>query len=230
MQQNGKSVSPTNPGLTPLILAPGGRYSLTTRVPILLPVPGGFQPTVPIHTATVIHPDDPKRFLDVKALWDTGASHTSITKRVAQQLGLVATSSIKTIHVGGKDDALVYRADLRLPGGNAGEHPATVTSLQVSDMKDRDPRDFDLIIGMNIIMQGDFALTGGMGSWRNMTFRSPSAKSPAPAIAQTVPGRNDRCPCGSGRKYKKCHGDPKRDRVRQGAWYTRLLPQSMAGS
>jgi preprotein translocase subunit SecA len=24
------------------------------------------------------------------------------------------------------------------------------------------------------------------------------------------PGRNDPCPCGSGRKYKRCHGDPAR--------------------
>ncbi|HTU05082.1 MAG TPA: SEC-C metal-binding domain-containing protein [Trebonia sp.] len=22
-------------------------------------------------------------------------------------------------------------------------------------------------------------------------------------------GRNDLCPCGSGRKYKRCHGDPR---------------------
>jgi SWIM/SEC-C metal-binding protein len=28
----------------------------------------------------------------------------------------------------------------------------------------------------------------------------------APAKAATVPGRNDPCPCGSGRKYKKCCG------------------------
>jgi uncharacterized protein YecA (UPF0149 family) len=27
---------------------------------------------------------------------------------------------------------------------------------------------------------------------------------PAPAIAKA--GRNDPCPCGSGKKYKKCHG------------------------
>jgi uncharacterized protein len=28
----------------------------------------------------------------------------------------------------------------------------------------------------------------------------------APRRAEAVPGRNDPCPCGSGRKYKKCHG------------------------
>jgi SWIM/SEC-C metal-binding protein len=28
----------------------------------------------------------------------------------------------------------------------------------------------------------------------------------APVIAAAIPGRNDPCPCGSGRKYKKCCG------------------------
>ncbi len=28
----------------------------------------------------------------------------------------------------------------------------------------------------------------------------------APRRVEAVPGRNDPCPCGSGRKYKKCHG------------------------
>ncbi len=32
------------------------------------------------------------------------------------------------------------------------------------------------------------------------------AAKPAPASAETVVGRNDPCPCGSGKKYKKCHG------------------------
>jgi SEC-C motif-containing protein len=28
----------------------------------------------------------------------------------------------------------------------------------------------------------------------------------APAVREERPGRNDPCPCGSGKKYKKCHG------------------------
>ncbi|MCD8285412.1 MAG: SEC-C domain-containing protein, partial [Prevotellaceae bacterium] len=27
-----------------------------------------------------------------------------------------------------------------------------------------------------------------------------------PAVAQKLPGRNDPCPCGSGKKFKNCHG------------------------
>ncbi len=29
---------------------------------------------------------------------------------------------------------------------------------------------------------------------------------PAPVTVKATPGRNDPCPCGSGKKYKKCHG------------------------
>lgn len=29
-----------------------------------------------------------------------------------------------------------------------------------------------------------------------------------PAVAQKLPGRNDPCHCGSGKKFKKCHGAP----------------------
>jgi uncharacterized protein len=34
------------------------------------------------------------------------------------------------------------------------------------------------------------------------------APRPAPRRVEATPGRNDPCPCGSGRKYKKCHGAP----------------------
>jgi hypothetical protein len=30
--------------------------------------------------------------------------------------------------------------------------------------------------------------------------------APTPPKAASAPGRNDPCPCGSGKKYKKCHG------------------------
>jgi preprotein translocase subunit SecA len=40
--------------------------------------------------------------------------------------------------------------------------------------------------------------------------RPAAAAKPAPGAAAPLPatrvGRNDPCPCGSGKKYKKCHG------------------------
>ena len=74
----------------------------------------------------------------------------------------------------------------------------------------------DVLIGMDIISQGDFAVTNKEGK-TNFTFRMPSmhcidfVKEAPPTIVVggqkvNVPGRNDPCPCGSGKKYKRCHG------------------------
>jgi hypothetical protein len=38
------------------------------------------------------------------------------------------------------------------------------------------------------------------------SFQRPAAPATAPARSAPKPGRNDPCPCGSGRKYKKCCG------------------------
>jgi preprotein translocase subunit SecA len=45
---------------------------------------------------------------------------------------------------------------------------------------------------------------GGSGA-NQAAGKDPSAKS-APVIADDKVGRNDACPCGSGKKYKHCHG------------------------
>ena len=42
------------------------------------------------------------------------------------------------------------------------------------------------------------------GKWRFVT--GDELKNPTVRYEQPRPGRNDPCPCGSGKKYKKCHG------------------------
>ncbi len=42
------------------------------------------------------------------------------------------------------------------------------------------------------------------------TARVERLISRVPVRREQEPGRNDPCPCGSGQKYKKCHGDPAR--------------------
>ena len=44
------------------------------------------------------------------------------------------------------------------------------------------------------------------GQWRFVT--GDELKNPTVRYETTTPGRNDPCPCGSGKKYKKCHGSP----------------------
>ena len=36
--------------------------------------------------------------------------------------------------------------------------------------------------------------------------QQPSSNKPAPVRASQKVGRNEPCPCGSGKKYKQCHG------------------------
>ncbi len=47
---------------------------------------------------------------------------------------------------------------------------------------------------------------------RQLIFSAPPKEAPAPVRREAAAkvGRNDPCPCGSGKKYKRCHGDPQR--------------------
>jgi preprotein translocase subunit SecA len=49
--------------------------------------------------------------------------------------------------------------------------------------------------------------SGGAGpDPRQLLTNRGEARKQAPVTAADEPGRNDPCPCGSGKKYKKCHG------------------------
>ena len=63
-----------------------------------------------------------------------------------------------------------------------------------------------LLVGMDIIGMGDFAVSNFKGETA-FTFRLPSIERMdfVPKDRSPKVGRNDPCPCGSGRKYKKCH-------------------------
>jgi uncharacterized protein len=52
----------------------------------------------------------------------------------------------------------------------------------------------------DLIDEACFAVQDMRCLWLEHTLR------PAPRRVEQAPGRNDPCPCGSGRKYKKCHG------------------------
>ncbi len=58
--------------------------------------------------------------------------------------------------------------------------------------------------------QPEFAATGvatAAAAGAEMISPQPDVMRPAkPLAVEDEPGRNDPCPCGSGRKYKKCHG------------------------
>ncbi len=145
-----------------------------------------------------------------KAIWDTGATSTVITQKVVNDLGLKQVSVAQlTTASGKKDDAPVYLVAIFLP--NLVYRPELMV-VQASVTGDA-----EVLIGMDIIGRGDFAVSNKDGK-TVFTFRMPSLEridftnqtspSGSPQTIQPSPkvGRNDPCPCGSGKKFKRCHG------------------------
>ena len=132
----------------------------------------------------------------MEALWDTGATITFINENIInkynlQSIGDGFTDTLSEDKVPTKK----YRINLIL--SNNIEFP----NIEVAC---RDTRTCDIIIGMDIISQGDFAISNFNGKTK-MVFRMPSmGEFGYEPIKSDRVGRNDPCPCGSGKKHKHC--------------------------
>ena len=103
-----------------------------------------------------------------------------------------------------------YIVDLRLPNG------VLIKGITVTEVPALSGG-CDALIGMDVISLGDFSITNHKGV-TCMSFRVPSGHhidyvanpnygiTPIIAKATPKPNRNAPCPCGSGKKYKNCHG------------------------
>ncbi len=135
-------------------------HSFTTTFDKVTPV---------LQTDVVVHSQgetkDKKKFV---AIWDTGATGTCITSKVAQLLGLKPSGITKSLGVHGEQFANTFIVDITLP------NRVTVPKVKVVEVK-LTPGS-DVLIGMNIIALGDFALTHNGGK-TIMTFRVPSVDS-----------------------------------------------------
>jgi predicted aspartyl protease len=140
-----------------------------------------------------------------QGLWDTGASCTVITKKIVDELGLKPIGKTKVLHADGESTVNVYYVNIFLPN-QVGFKFIRVTEGKLSG--------FDLLIGMDLISCGDFAVTN-FGGNTTFSFRVPSLEEidfnkqkviQKPLVAEAKPSQNEPCPCGSGKKYKRCHG------------------------
>lgn len=137
-----------------------------------------------------------------KALWDTGASNSVISDRLAKSLGLVSVGKREVHHGDGSSQRETYMVNFGLPN-NVGVVGLVATDFPASHDH------FSVLIGMDVLRMGDFALTH-VGSQTCMTFRMPSCiviDYVVEANRLTYGGtpRNALCPCGSGKKFKFCH-------------------------
>ncbi len=137
-------------------------------------------------------------------IWDTGATASVVSQKVIDECGLVQITVANVTQADGQTTlSPVYRASIILP------NRVCIPVVHVIRGK---PGGCDVLVGMDVIGSGDFAVSSDNGK-TVFSFRSPSSGRPIDFTkqAQTVKtgqkvGRNSRCPCGSGRKYKKCCG------------------------
>jgi len=142
------------------------------------------------------------------AIWDTGATGTVINQKVINECGLKPIGIAEVSTANKKRLSSVYLISIFLP--NRVSFPQLrVTEGTISEA--------DVLIGMDIMTRGDFAVTNSDGR-TTFSYRRPSAeridfveesrkaRGPLHPRALRKVGRNDPCPCGSGKKYKNCCG------------------------
>lgn len=139
------------------------------------------------------------------AIWDTGATNSVISQKVIDECGLRPTGMTRVHSATEIRDCETFYISIFLP--NRVVYPFVKVTKGLL-------KDCDVLIGMDIISTGDFAITQKDGK-TTFSFRHPSGEEIdfvnrkfEPAYSTKI-SRNSPCPCGSGKKYKKCCGKGK---------------------
>ncbi|MFY9610662.1 MAG: SEC-C metal-binding domain-containing protein [Blastocatellia bacterium] len=199
----------TNPQIRHILAFTTTFPGLTDRIITEVKLTQAFDPNTP--------PNPIPALIATAALWDTGATRSVITPSIAADLKLVPTGTVMMNSAHGSKQCNTYLVNLYLPNG------AAIYGVPVSECTDT--AHFGAIIGMDIIAMGDFSITN-VNRKTIVSFRIPSIatvdyvadvkklKAEQERLENAKPirnkgprvGRNDPCPCGSGKKYKKCCG------------------------
>ncbi len=123
-----------------------------------------------VYIAPALNLLEGEKFKPIKyvALWDTGATNSVVTHRVAQKCGLKPTGVVEVQLAGAKDLRNTYLVALGLP------NRVMFPQVRVTDADEIGGA--DVLIGMDIIGQGDFAVTHGDGK-TTLSFRVPSVEN-----------------------------------------------------
>lgn len=114
-------------------------------------------------------------FREYIAIWDTGATHSAITKRAVDDLGLQPTGVRETRHAGGKSSNNTYLVNIVLPNKVMIPHVRATEVQLIPDDNVLDDAQPQLLIGMDIIGLGDFAVTNANDK-TTFSFRVPSVQ------------------------------------------------------
>lgn len=105
-------------------------------------------------------------FYDANALWDTGATNTCISQKLAAAMNLVPTGKIQMKTPSGEGTQNTYLVNILLPN-NVMVKDAVVCGSEIHN------QGLDLLIGMDIISGGDFSISNYKGK-TYFSFRMPS--------------------------------------------------------
>jgi hypothetical protein len=115
-------------------------------------------------------------WMDVKALWDTGATNTVITRTVVDRLGFLPTGRTIVHGVNSTDEVNTYYVDILLPNN------VRIRMVRVTECELNSPG-IDLLVGMNIIQLGDLAISNGTGH-TIFSFAYPPFPKPLDLLAR----------------------------------------------
>jgi hypothetical protein len=106
---------------------------------------------------------------DIRALWDTGATGSCISHSIARYLDLKPVDMTMVRGVTGITESPIYVIDILLPSH------VVIENLRVTEFLDNGF--FEIIIGMDIITLGDFAVSNAVGKTM-VSFRIPPSNTP----------------------------------------------------
>lgn len=138
------------------------------------------------------------------AIWDTGATHCVVTKKVVMECKLWPSGMTRVSHAGGESTTNTYFVNIYLPNRVEVCGVRVTEGILIGDV--------NVLIGMDIISKGDFAVTSKdkvtafsfrMPSIQRIDFANYLYKEKSIKPVKKI-SRNDPCPCGSGKKYKHC--------------------------
>lgn len=148
-------------------------------------------------------------------IWDTGATKSCISKSLADELELKPINRAIVQGVHDSKEVNVFFANFTLLNEQIS---LNITPTECDELsKDGKIR---VLIGMDIINMGDFCITN-LGGQTVMSFRVPSLERVDYVEIINQEKRihnihmlwaahgNNKCPCGSGKLYKNCHGKDK---------------------
>ncbi len=160
-----------------------------------------------VHVSETYNTTNRPENLNIKkytAIWDTGATHSVITKKVVMECKLWPSGMIRVSHAGGESTSNTYFVNIYLPNRVEVCGVRVTEGVLIGSV--------DVLIGMDIISKGDFAVTNKdkitafsfrIPSMQRIDFANYAYKEKSTKPVKQI-GRNDPCPCGSGKKYKHC--------------------------